>query len=105
MAEVLELPCTTIVIDAIFPALLHSLGLFTLVHLMVRKQGLEGLPKGALPKLRAVWSASLPCRSRAGGADCWRWLGWSSSPRRSPPTWRRWRSARRRSPCATSGYG
>ncbi|MCA0946631.1 TRAP transporter permease [Salipiger pacificus] len=56
MAEFLELPYTTIVIAAIFPALLHYIGVFTVVHLMARKLGLEGLPKNALPKLKAVWT-------------------------------------------------
>lgn len=56
MAEFLELPYTTIVIAAIFPAMLHYLGVFTVVHLMARKLGLEGLPKDALPRLKAVWA-------------------------------------------------
>ena len=56
MAEFLELPYTTIVIAAIFPAVLHYLGVFTVVHLMARKLGLEGLPKDALPRLKAVWA-------------------------------------------------
>lgn len=55
MAEFLELPYTTIVIAAIFPALLHYVGVFTVVHLMARKLGLKGMAKDALPKLGAVW--------------------------------------------------
>lgn len=55
MAEFLELPYTTIVIAAIFPALLHYFGVFTVVHLMARKLGLKGLAKETLPKLGAVW--------------------------------------------------
>ncbi|QYX56563.1 TRAP transporter fused permease subunit [Roseovarius sp. SCSIO 43702] len=55
MAEFLELPYTTIVIAAIFPALLHYVGVFAVVHLMARKLGLQGLAKEALPKLGAVW--------------------------------------------------
>lgn len=55
MAEFLELPYTTIVIAAIFPALLHYVGVFTVVHLMARKLGLKGLAKEALPRLGAVW--------------------------------------------------
>ena len=55
MAEFLELPYTTIVIAAIFPALLHYVGVFTVVHLMARKLGLKGLEKEALPQLGAVW--------------------------------------------------
>ena len=55
MAEFLELPYTTIVIAAIFPALLHYVGVFTVVHLMARRLGLQGLTKDALPRLGAVW--------------------------------------------------
>lgn len=55
MAEFLELPYTTIVIAAIFPALLHYVGVFTVVHLMARKLDLRGLAKDQLPHFRAVW--------------------------------------------------
>lgn len=55
MAEFLEVPYTTIVIAAIFPALLHYVGVFTVVHLMARRLGLKGMSKDALPQLRAVW--------------------------------------------------
>lgn len=55
MAEFLELPYTTIVIAAIFPAVLHYVGVFTVVHLMARKLGLKGLAKEQLPQLAAVW--------------------------------------------------
>lgn len=55
MAEFLEVPYTTIVIAAIFPALLHYVGVFAVVHLMARRLGLKGLSKEALPQLRAVW--------------------------------------------------
>ncbi len=56
MAEFLEVPYTTIVIAAVFPALLHYVGVFAVVHLMARKLGLKGLTKDALPQARAVWS-------------------------------------------------
>ncbi len=55
MAEFLELPYTTIVIAAIFPALLHYVGVFTVVHLMARRLGLKGLAKDQLPHFKAVW--------------------------------------------------
>lgn len=55
MAEFLELPYTTIVIAAIFSALLHYVGVFTVVHLMARKLDLRGLAKGALPHFATVW--------------------------------------------------
>ncbi|TQV75710.1 TRAP transporter permease [Denitrobaculum tricleocarpae] len=55
MAEFLELPYTTIVIAAIFPALLHYVGVFAVVHLMARKLDLKGLSAELLPRLGAVW--------------------------------------------------
>ncbi|MGV6847350.1 MAG: TRAP transporter permease [Marinibacterium sp.] len=56
MAEFLEVPYTTIVIAAIFPALMHYTGVFAVVHLMARRLGLKGLDKDMLPRFRAVWS-------------------------------------------------
>ena len=56
MAEFLEVPYTTIVIAAIFPAILHYTGVFTVVHLMARKLDLQGLSKEMLPKFKAVWA-------------------------------------------------
>lgn len=55
MAEFLELPYTTIVIAAIFPALLHYVGVFAVVHLMARKLNLKGMSKELLPKFAEVW--------------------------------------------------
>ncbi|SLN58490.1 Sialic acid TRAP transporter permease protein SiaT [Roseovarius albus] len=56
MAEFLEVPYTTIVIAAIFPAFLHYVGVFTVVHLMARRLNLQGLSRDMLPKFRDVWS-------------------------------------------------
>ena len=56
MAEFLEVPYTTIVIAAIFPALLHYVGVFTVVHLMAKKLDLKGLTAEAMPQFKAVWS-------------------------------------------------
>ena len=56
MAEFLEVSYTTIVIAAIFPAVLHYVGVFAVVHLMARKLGLKGLSKEMLPKFKAVWA-------------------------------------------------
>ncbi len=56
MAEFLELPYTTIVIAAIFPAFLHYVGVFAVVHLMARRLNLQGLSADKLPQLKAVWS-------------------------------------------------
>lgn len=55
MAEFLEVPYTTIVIAAIFPAMLHYVGVFTVVHLMALKLNLKGLPADMRPKFGAVW--------------------------------------------------
>lgn len=55
MAEFLEVPYTTIVIAAIFPAVLHYVGVFSVVHLMARKLNLQGMSKDLLPKLGEVW--------------------------------------------------
>lgn len=55
MAEFLEVPYTTIVIAAIFPALLHYVGVFSVVHLMARKLDLQGLSREMLPNLKKVW--------------------------------------------------
>lgn len=55
MAEFLEVPYTTIIIAAIFPAVLHYVGVFTVVHLMARRLNLEGLAADLLPKFKEVW--------------------------------------------------
>ncbi|MEM8753609.1 MAG: TRAP transporter fused permease subunit, partial [Pseudomonadota bacterium] len=55
MAEFLEVPYTTIVIAAIFPALLHYVGVFAVVHLMARRLNLQGLGRDMLPRFAAVW--------------------------------------------------
>ena len=55
MAEFLEVPYTTIVIAAIFPALLHYTGVFAVVHLMARRLGLKGLARDMLPQFAEVW--------------------------------------------------
>lgn len=57
MAEFLEVPYTTIVLAAIFPALLHYVGVFTVVHLMARRLHLQGLSKELLPQFRTVWAS------------------------------------------------
>lgn len=55
MAEFLEVPYTTIVIAAIFPAVLHYVGVFSVVHFMARRLGLVGFANDKLPQLAAVW--------------------------------------------------
>lgn len=55
MAEFLEVPYTTIVLAAIVPAVMHYVGVFTVVHLMARKLQLQAMDKEMIPKLKAVW--------------------------------------------------
>lgn len=55
MAEFLEVPYTTIVIAAIFPAFLHYVGVLSVVHLMARRINLTGMSKDMLPRFAAVW--------------------------------------------------
>lgn len=55
MAEFLNLPYTTIVIAAIFPALLHYVGVFAVVHLMARRLNLQGMKEEMLPRFAQVW--------------------------------------------------
>ena len=55
MAEFPEVPYTTIVIAAIFPALLHYIGVFSVVHLIAKRLNLQGLSAELLPRLGAVW--------------------------------------------------
>ena len=55
MAEFLQVPYTTIVLAAIFPALLHYVGVFCVVHFMGKRLGLSGVAADMLPKFGAVW--------------------------------------------------
>ena len=55
MAEFLEVPYTTIVVAALFPALMHYVGVFAIVHFTARRLNLRGLAADALPKAAAVW--------------------------------------------------
>jgi len=49
MAEMTELPYSTIAVAAIFPAILYFTGIFLMVHFEAKKLGLKGLPKESLP--------------------------------------------------------
>jgi TRAP transporter 4TM/12TM fusion protein len=55
MAEYLEVPYTTIVIAAIVPALMHYIGVMTIVHFTAKRLGLVSYTKEELPKFVAVW--------------------------------------------------
>ncbi|MDQ0338232.1 TRAP transporter 4TM/12TM fusion protein [Caldalkalibacillus uzonensis] len=54
MAETLGIPYTTIAVAAILPALLFYLGILTQIHLRASKDGLEGMKRSELPRLRDV---------------------------------------------------
>ena len=49
MAEMTELPYSTIAVAAIFPAILYFSGIFLMVHFEAKKLGLKGLPKDSIP--------------------------------------------------------
>ena len=55
MAEYLEVPYTTIVIAALVPALMHYVGVISIVHFTARRLGLTSYPKESLPQFVTVW--------------------------------------------------
>ncbi len=55
MAEYLEVPYTTIVIAAIVPAMMHYIGVMSIVHFTAKKLGLQTYTKEELPKIVQVW--------------------------------------------------
>ena len=55
MAEYLEVPYTTIVIAAIVPAMMHYVGVISIVHFTAKKLGLKAYPKDQLPQFLRVW--------------------------------------------------
>ena len=55
MAEYLEVPYTTIVIAAIVPAMMHYIGVLSIVHFTALKLGLKAYPKEQLPNFFKVW--------------------------------------------------
>lgn len=63
MTEFTDLPYVTIALGASIPAVLYFTGIFIMVHLEARKNGLEGLPKERLPKMKELakkWYLSIP---------------------------------------------
>ena len=64
MAEMTGLPYTTIVVAAILPAVLYYAGIFLMVHFEAKKNGLNGLPKDAIPSfiklISKQWYLLLP---------------------------------------------
>jgi TRAP transporter 4TM/12TM fusion protein len=49
MAEMTEMPYSSIAVAAIFPAILYFSGIFLMVHFEAKKLGLKGLPKESIP--------------------------------------------------------
>ncbi len=64
MAEFLEIPYSTVVIAAAVPALMHYVGVISIVHFSAKKLGLKGLPPEEIPKLwqvlRKGWMTVIP---------------------------------------------
>lgn len=64
MVEFLEIPYRQIIYAAIFPALLHYLGIFAMVHFEAKRLGLRGLRPDEMPVilkvLRENWLAMIP---------------------------------------------
>lgn len=51
MMEFLEVSYPTIILAAIIPALMHYIGVFTIVHLEAKRLGLRGTPAAEIPRL------------------------------------------------------
>ena len=54
MAEVLNIPYSTVALAALLPAILYYIGVLTQVHLRATKDNLEGLSKDQIPKVSDV---------------------------------------------------
>ncbi|MBT8360015.1 MAG: TRAP transporter permease [Desulfobacterales bacterium] len=64
MIEFLEMPYRTILLAATVPALMHYLGIFTMVHLEAKRLGLRGLRSDEMPSfykvMREGWPTLIP---------------------------------------------
>ena len=64
MVEFLEIPYREILLAALVPALMHYLGVFTMVHLEAKRLGLRGLRTDEIPRftsvLRTGWPGLIP---------------------------------------------
>ena len=58
MAETVGVPYSNIVVKAILPAVLYFAGVFITVHLEAKKEGLRGLSKEELPRLKPLLKQS-----------------------------------------------
>ena len=54
MAETIGMPYSNLVVKAILPAVLYFAGVFITVHLEAKKEGLRGLSKEELPRLKPL---------------------------------------------------
>ena len=54
MADFVQLPYSAIAVKAILPAVLYFAGIFVAVHLEAKKEGLRGLTKEELPRLKPL---------------------------------------------------
>ena len=60
MAEFLEVPYREIILAALVPALMHYLGILTMVHLEAKKLGLRGLTDDEMPTFVSVFRDNWP---------------------------------------------
>ncbi len=64
MAENLQIPYSTVVLAAMTPAIMHYIGVLTIVHFQAKKLGLKGCAKEDIPALLAVlrdgWPTLIP---------------------------------------------
>ncbi len=64
MVEFLEVPYRNILLAAMIPALMHYLGVLTMVHLEAKRLGLRGLSADEMPKFRQIilekWPTLIP---------------------------------------------
>ncbi|MBU8906589.1 TRAP transporter permease [Desertibacillus haloalkaliphilus] len=54
MAEILGMPYSQIALAALLPALLFYIGIITQIHLRASKEGLKGIPRADLPRIKEV---------------------------------------------------
>ena len=64
MAEFLEVPYTTIVLAAMMPAVMHYVGVLSIVHFQAKRLGLKGVPEDEIPNiwdvLKRGWPTAIP---------------------------------------------
>ncbi len=60
MMEFLEVSYLTVITAALIPALMHYIGVFTIVHLEAKRLGLKGMPREEVPRIGPVLSHGWP---------------------------------------------